>query len=303
MNYFLLAQATEGTETITAKDVINDPSIIMDFLDKGKQYLIDNGPDMATKIISAILIFIIGKFVAKLITSFLHKALQKSKIDETLSIFLRNLSYSTLMVVVIIIALDALGVETTSFVAVLGAAGLAIGLALQGSLSNFAAGVLIILLRPFHVGNFVEAGGAKGVVKDIDIFTTTIDTPDNKRMIIPNSKITSDNIINYSTNPTRRVDLVMGISYDDDIKKAKETMAKVLSEEPRVLAEPAFLIAVAELGDSSVNFNVRPWVKADDYWGVYYDLTEKLKLALEDNGITIPFPQRDVHIISENSAS
>ena len=302
--HLLLAQvATDDSIAEKTRNVIKDPSIILELLDKGKQYIVDNGPEMVTNAVLALLIFFIGKLIARILTSLLYKTLKKSKIDETLSVFLKNFSYSALMIIVIIAALETLGLETTSFYAVLGAAGLAIGLALQGSLSNFAAGILLILLRPFKVGHFVEAGGAKGTVIDIDIFTTTINTPDNKHMVVPNSKITSDNIVNYSANPTRRVDLVMGISYDDDIKKAKETMVTILREDPRVLQDPPFLVAVAELADSSVNFNVRPWVNASDYWDVYYDLTEKLKLALEDNGITIPFPQRDVHIINETNAS
>ena len=301
MNFILAEAASQETLTEQTKNVIKDPSIILDMLDKGKQYIIDNGPEMATNVVLTIIVFILGKLIAKMLVSFLYNALKKSKIDETLSIFLKNLAYSALMLIVIIASLETLGLKTTSFYAVLGAAGLAIGLALQGSLSNFAAGVLLILLRPFQVGHFVDAGGAKGTVIDIDIFTTTFNTPDNVRMVIPNSKITSDNIVNYSANPTRRVDLVMGISYEDDIKKAKETMENVLREEPRILADPPFVVRVCELADSSVNFHVRPWVKAEDYWNVYFDLTEKLKLALEDNGLTIPFPQRDVHIKNENS--
>jgi small conductance mechanosensitive channel len=200
------------------------------------------------------------------------------------------------MVFVIIAAINTLGVQTTSFIAVIGAAGLAIGFALQGSLANFASGVMLIIFRPFKAGDFVEAGGTSGAVEAIHIFNTVLKTPDNKKVIIPNSKVTGDNIVNYSAKDTRRVDLVFGIGYEDDIRKAKQTLEQIVASDERVLKDPAPTIAVSELGDSSVNFVVRPWVNTADYWSVYFDLTEKVKLTFDDQGISIPFPQTDVHL-------
>lgn len=274
-------------------------------MEEVKVWLMTTGITVLTNLVYALLIFVIGKMIARIVASLLAKAMQKSKIDETLVLFAKNVSYAIMMVVVVIAALSKLGLNTTSLVAVLGAAGLAIGLALQGSLSNFAAGVLLILFRPFKVGDFVDAGGVKGTVKDIDVFTSTLFTPDNVCMVVPNSNITGSNIINYSKNSTRRVDLVMSVSYSDDLQLAKQVIEEVLKAEPRVLADPAYTVAVSELAESSVNIVVRPWVNAADYWGVYFGLTESLKLALEAKGLTIPFPQRDVHLIgsSDNAKS
>jgi small conductance mechanosensitive channel len=216
--------------------------------------------------------------------------------DETLAKFLVALTRITLLTLVIIAAITALGVEPVSFVAVLGAAGLAVGMALQGSLSNFAAGVMLIIFRPFNVGDYVEAGGSAGVVQEIRIFSTILNTPDNKKVILPNSTVTGGNIVNYSANDTRRVDMVFGIGYDDDIKAAKEILEQIVAADNRVLKDPAPKIAVSELADSSVNFVVRPWVKTEDYWNVYFDITEKVKLTFDEKGISIPFPQTDVHL-------
>jgi small conductance mechanosensitive channel len=248
------------------------------------------------KVLAAIVIFIIGKWIAKLVSKLIARFMGKAKVDTTLINFVEHFSYLALLVVVIIAALDKLGVKTTSFVAVLAAAGFAIGLALQGSLSNFAAGILMVIFRPFRVGDFVEAAGAKGVVQKIQIFNTILSSPDNIRIIIPNAQVTGGNILNYSVNGTRRVDMVVGVSYDDDLQKAQKVIREVLEADERVLAEPAMTVAVSELGDSSVNFVVRPWAKSSDYWGVYFDTTEKIKVALEANGISIPYPQRDLHI-------
>lgn len=208
-----------------------------------------------------------------------------------------------LLTFIIIAALATLGVQTTSFIAVIGAAGLAIGFALQGSLSNFAAGVMIIIFRPFKVGDYVEVGGASGTVEAIHIFSTIVNTPDNKKIIIPNSRVSGDTITNYSANDIRRVDLVVGVSYGDDIRKAKQILEKILSEEQRILKDPPFTIGVMELGDSSVNFAVRPWVKTSDYWAVYFDLTERVKTTFDENGISIPFPQRDIHLFQEAASA
>lgn len=248
------------------------------------------------KVIAAVAIFIIGRWVAKGFRSLTQKLMDKKNVDPTITGFVGNLTYMALLVFVIIAALGQLGIQTTSFIAILGAAGLAIGLALQGSLSNFAAGFLMVIFKPFKVGDYVEAGGAAGTVETIQIFTTTLNTPDNKTVIIPNSGVTGGNIINWTVKGTRRVDMVFGISYDDDIDTAKQIMADVLSKDERILKDPPVQIAVSELGDSSVNFVVRPWVKIENYWGVYFDTMEKVKKTLDEAGISIPYPQRDVHL-------
>lgn len=251
------------------------------------------------KVLAAILVMIIGKWLARKISRIITKLLEKSNVDVTLTKFLENIIYYALLVVVVIAAAGQLGINTTSFLTIVGAAGLAIGLALKDSLANFASGVMLILFRPYRVGDFAEVGGVTGNVVSIDMFNTTLNTPDNQKVIVPNAKITGDVITNVTANATRRVDLVIGIGYDDDIKKAKDTLAQIISEEPRVLAEPKTNIAVSELADSSVNFVVRPWVKTSDYWDVYFDLTEKIKLTFDEQGISIPYPQRDVHLYEE----
>ncbi|UCC81376.1 MAG: mechanosensitive ion channel [Candidatus Zixiibacteriota bacterium] len=222
--------------------------------------------------------------------------MKKGKVDPTLTKFVTNISKIALMTFIIISALGALGVQTASFIAIIGAAGLAVGFALQNSLSNFASGVMLIIFRPFKSGDYVEAGGTGGSVEAIQIFNTTLKTPDNKKVIVPNSQITGDKIVNYSAMDKRRIDLVFGIGYDDSIKKAKDILEKIIAEDKRILEDPAPVIAVLELGDSSVNFAVRPWVNTSDYWAVHFDITEKVKLAFDENDISIPYPQRDVHI-------
>jgi small conductance mechanosensitive channel len=248
------------------------------------------------KAIVALLILFFGRLIAKLVTKIVERLMERNKIDSTIIKFVGNLVYIALMAFVIIAALGQLGIQTASFIAIVGAAGLAIGLALQGSLANFAAGFLMIIFRPFKVGDFIEGGGVAGTVEEISIFTTVLKSPDNKTVIIPNAKISSDNIINWTTKGTRRVDLVMGIGYADDIDKAKQIMADVVAKDDRVLKNPSAQIAMVELADSSVNFVVRPWVKAGDYWDVYFALTENIKKAFDANNISIPFPQRDVHM-------
>jgi len=248
------------------------------------------------KILTAILIVVVGRWVARFIRNTTEKMMTRSKVDAALVSFVGNLIYVSLLTFVILAALAQLGIQTTSFIAVIGAAGLAVGLALQGSLANFAAGVLMLIFRPFGVGDFIEGGGVTGIVEEIQIFTTQLRTPDNKTIIVPNAKITGDNITNYTKKENRRVDLVIGVSYQDDIENVKAVVADVLNGDERVLKDPAPTIAVLELGDSSVNFAVRPWVKTDDYWGVYFDTTEKIKKRFDAEGISIPFPQRDVHL-------
>lgn len=248
------------------------------------------------KIIGAIAILIIGRIVAGILTGVVERLLKKSNTDKTLTKFFTKATKISLVTFVFLAALGTLGIETTSFIAIIVAAGLAIGFALQGSLSNLASGVMLIAFRPFKVGDYIEAGGTSGSVEAIEIFNTILNTPDNKKVIIPNSNITGGNIINGSANDTRRIDLVFGIGYDDDLKKAKDILTRLTNEDDRILKEPETLIAVSELADSSVNFAVRPWVKSSDYWSVLFDLTEKVKLTFDAEGISIPYPQQDVHM-------
>jgi len=248
------------------------------------------------KLLGALVIFLIGKFLARKATNLLRRVMERAKIDDTLVSFGGNVSYGLLLTFVVIAALGQLGIQTTSLAAIIGAAGLAIGFALQGSLSNLAAGVMLIIFRPFKIGDYVEAGGTSGTVEDISIFTTALKTPDNKSVVIPNGKITDDNIINYSAKAERRIDFVFGIGYGDDIKKAKDILGQILATDERILKDPAPTVAVLELADSSVNFAVRPWVKTADYWDVYFDITEQVKLRFDKEGISIPFPQQDVHV-------
>lgn len=248
------------------------------------------------KVIAAVVIFIVGRWVAKGLKRLMVRALTKGKVDETLVSFLGHLTYFTLLAFIIIAALNQLGIQTTSFIAILGAAGLAVGLALQGSLANFAAGILMIIFRPFRVGDYVEGGGTAGIVEEIQIFTTKLRTPDNKSIIIPNAKITGDNIVNYSAKDSRRMDMIVGVSYDDDYDQVKEVLQDILAKDGRILEEPPPTIAILEFGDNSVNFAFRPWVKTAEYWDVYFALTEAIKKRFDEEGITIPYPQRDVHL-------
>lgn len=253
------------------------------------------------KIVIALAIFIIGKKVARWITDAVLGNLSKTgKIDETLEKFLSSVVYGILLVVVVLAALGQLGVETTSFIAILGAVGLAVGLAFQSTLSNISAGVMIIIFRPIQIGEFVEAGGAVGVIEEINIFNTMMKTGDNKIIIVSNSNIIGGNITNYSRKDTRRVDLTFGIGYDDDLKLAKSTLEEILNSDTRIINDPAEpFIAVSELADSSVNFVTRSWVKSEDYWGVYFDTLEKVKLTFDEKGISIPYPQMDIHMDKE----
>ena len=250
----------------------------------------------ALNIAIAIVIFVIGKWLAKKVADFAKKFMLKSdKIDETLANFFDDIIYYVLMVIVILTALKQLGVDTTSFFAILGAAGLAIGLALKDSLGNFASGVMIIMFRPFKVGDFINAGGVSGTVEEVSIFNTIVITPDNQKIIVPNGAITGGSIVNVNAKPERRVDLLVGISYDDDIKKAKDLLNSIVESDERVLKDKGITVAVSELADSSVNFVVRAWVKTPDYWGVKFDLTENVKTTFDKEGISIPYPQQDVH--------
>ena len=251
------------------------------------------------KVIAALCIFVIGRWIAKGLKKFLGRIMTKSGVDATIIPFVQDLTYVVLLVIVIITALGKLGIQTTSLIAVLGAAGLAVGLALQGSLSNFAAGVLIVMFRPIRVGDFFQGAGATGTVEKIQIFSTTVKTPDNKVIIVPNGKLLTDNITNYSIKELRRLDLVIGVGYNDSIDQVKEVIAEILSQDSRILKDPAPIIGLVELADSSVNFAVRPWVKNGDYWPVYFATLEAIKKRFDAEGISIPFPQQDVHVYKE----
>jgi len=252
------------------------------------------------KLVAALLVFFIGKWLCGHISRLVVRLLEKNKVELTLIHFLENLIYYTLLVLVLVAAASQLGINTTSFLTIIGAAGLAVGLALKDSLSNIASGIMLIFLRPFKVGDIVTAAGITGQVATLNIFHTTINTLDNQKMIVPNSNITTNVITNIFANPTRRVDLVFGISYGDDIAQAKEILNRLIASDPRILKDPAPTIAVAELADSSVNLIVRPWVKSGDYWPVYFAMTESVKTTFDKEGITIPFPQRDVHLYQAN---
>ena len=247
------------------------------------------------RVIAALAIFIIGRWVAKGLRNLLRRIMKRNQVDKTLISFVCSLVYVLLLAFVIIAAINKLGIQTTSFIAIIGAAGLAIGLALQGSLANFAAGVLMIIFRPFKVGDLIEGGGTTGTVEEIQIFTTQLKSADNKTIIVPNSKMLGGNIVNYSTKETRRVDMTFGIGYDDDIDKSRSVIQGIISKDERVLKDPAPLVVVSELADSSVNFTVRVWTKSGDYWGVFFDTTEAVKKQFDAEEISIPFPQQDVH--------
>ena len=274
-------------------------------LDQSAQWLQSNQElilQYCVNIVSALLILIVGIFVARLISKACLKLMQKRRLDDTVASFTSNIIKYMILAFVIIAAMGRIGIQTASFVAVVAAAGLAISLSLQGSLSNFAAGVLLIVFRPLKAGEYVEAGGAAGTVESVQIFTTVLISPDNKMVVIPNNNILSGNIINFTRTGQRRVDLTIGVSYSADLGKTREVVEQVLSSDNRVLKQPAWTVGVCELADSSVNFVVRPWVKSSDYWGAYFDLYENIKIALDQAGIEIPFPQQDVHLISKSES-
>ncbi len=253
----------------------------------------------APNVIGAILIFVVGRWAAKFLKGVVRRLMERAKADPALVAFVENLTYMALMVFIVIAVLGKIGVQTGSLIAVIGAAGLAVGLALQGSLANFAAGVLLLIFRPFKTDDLIEAAGVLGVVEEIGIFTTHLTTPDNKSIVIPNAKLTGDNIINYDAKPIRRVDLVIGVSYDADLKKTKAVLLEVLAADERVLKDPAPTVACTELGVSSVNLIVRPWTATANYWDVYRAVTQAVKERLDAEGIVIPFPQRDVHMFQK----
>lgn len=290
--------ADKSVETLekTGDVIAEQGTAVVDQTSRYVEMAIDFASDYGLKIIGAMLIFIIGKWVARRIQKILITVMKKKKVDETLLTFIESIVYFMLITVVILAALNAIGIETTSFIAILGAAGLAIGLALQGTLGNVGSGVLLISFRPFKVGDFVSVSGESGTVDAISLFATTLHTPDNKVITIPNSAITSGNITNFSAKETRRLNLVFGIGYGDDLKLAKSVLEEIMQSDARVLKDPAPFIGVLELGSSSVDFAFRPWVKNEDYWNVHFDMMEKVKLTFDEKGISIPYPQMDIHL-------
>jgi len=283
------------TEVVSEVLKVDQVVEVSKHLDKYSELALNMAVEYGLKILAAIAIFIIGKMIVRSITKVVASLMEKAKVDPTLTSFVSSTINMLLMIVVILAAVSELGVQTTSFVAILGAAGLAIGLALQGTLSNIGAAVLIIIFRPFKIGDFIEAGGATGTVDEISMFSTTISPLDNRLVIVPNSAIIGGNITNYSTKENRRVDLTFGIGYDDDLRLAKKVLLEILETDSRILKDPEPFVAVSELADSSVNFITRSWVKSEDYWDVYFDLIETVKLTFDECGISIPYPQMDVH--------
>lgn len=265
------------------------------------ELLINFVSEYGMNLIGAILIFYFGKIIARSLSRVARKMMQRYEVDAMLTDVVQATIYYSLLIVVIIAALGQLGVETTSFMAILGAAGLAIGLALKDTLSNIGAAVIILIFRPFKVGDYISAGGAEGTVESMNLFNTTISPVDNRTIIVPNAAITKGNIVNFSNKPVRRVDHTVGIGYEDDIKKAKEVLYKVLTSNRYALTDPAPLVAISELAESSVNFTVRVWVKSDEYWNAYYELIEQIKLALDEHGISIPYPQMAIRQCSTSA--
>ncbi|MGH0034110.1 MAG: mechanosensitive ion channel family protein [Myxococcota bacterium] len=272
-------------------------------IDKGINTLVELLSTWGVSVLGALALLIVGLWVAKRVRNMTAKSMTRAKVDESLIPFVSGITYYLALAVVLIAVLNLFGIETTSLIAVLGAAGLAVGLALQGTLSNFSAGVMLLIFRPFKKGDFVDAGGTKGTVVEIGVFSTSLKTPDNVGIIVPNSAIFGSTISNYNAYETRRNDMVVGIGYGDDIDKAFEIIRSVLAGDDRVLADPEPAVFVANLGDSSVDIAVRPWCRAEDYWGLRGDLTKQFKEAIEAGGCSIPFPQRDIHVFNNGAAA
>ena len=292
----------ETTETTTPIDVMEVIPTSVDDVSQLWWQVEGIATDWGIKVIAALAIFIIGRWIAKGIRRGVRRMMERGGADPIIIGFVGSIVYIALLAFVVVAALGQLGIQTTSFIAILGAAGLAIGLALQGSLANFAAGFLMIIFRPFKVGDFIEAAGVAGVVKDMQIFTTTMKTGDNKTIIIPNAKLSGDNIINYSAEENRRVDMTVGVAYDADLSKVRDVLNDIISKDDRILSDPPPLVVVGELADSSVNFIVRVWTKSGNYWGVMFDANDTIKNRFDEAGIGIPFPQRDIHIVSGSAA-
>ena len=263
------------------------------------QHAIDLVIEYAPQLLLAIVVLIVGFWIIKLVTKATSKAMDRSEVDVSLKKFLNSLLGILLKTLLLISVASMVGIATASFVAIIAGAGLAVGLALQGSLANFAGGVLILLFKPFKVGDFIEAQGYMGTVNEITIFTTILKTPDNKTVIIPNGALSNGSMVNFSTESMRRVDMTFGIGYGDSIEKAKQVLTRLVESDVRIHKEPASQIIVDELGESSVNFKVRVWCNSTDYWGIYFDMQEKVKQTFDKEGISIPFPQRDVHVFNK----
>jgi small conductance mechanosensitive channel len=276
---------------------------IGDIMENLQTWISENAIDLAVQIGIAIAIFVIGKILARMVTNLLRAGMRKAGTDALLVGFIGNIAYGLLLVAVVLAAVDSLGVNVTSLMAIVGAAGLAVGLAMKDSLANFAAGVMIIIFRPFKIGDYITAGGAAGSVDEIGLFATMMHTPDNQRIIVPNSSIIGGNITNTSALPTRRINLVFGISYDDNIGQARDIIRTVLDADERIFKDPEAAIVVGELAESSVNINVRPWVDSADYWPVRGELLEIIKVKFDEAGISIPYPQRDVYMHEVKAAS
>ena len=299
-----MADTKEVEEAINVTEVVTE--VIPTSVEEASQLWMQVQDVVAAwglKVIAAVAIFVVGRWIAKLIRRIVRRVMEKAEVEPIIIGFVSSMAYIALLAFVVIAALGQLGIQTTSFIAILGAAGLAIGLALQGSLANFAAGFLMIIFRPFKVGDFIEGAGVAGVVQNIQIFTTTLNTPDNKTIIIPNAKLSGDNIINYSAQETRRVDMTVGVAYDADLAHVKNVLNDIIGKDERILADPEPQVAVAELADNSVNFVVRVWTNTADYWGVMFDTTETIKNRFDKEGIGIPFPQRDIHIVSGSAVA
>ncbi len=285
----------EETNPAVQISIPKDLTEVSALAQKAQDLAMEHGP----KLLMAIGILVVGILVAKILRAGIRKMLGMRHVPPIVASFVTNIAYIGMLAFVVIAAMQAIGIATTSFIAVLGAAGLAVGLALQGSLSNFAAGFMLVIFRPFKLGDFVDAGGTTGVVEEIQVFNTILKTPDNKKVIVPNSSITGGNIINFSAHDKRRVDWVFGVSYGDDIDKVKATIRRVVEADKRVHKDPAVFIVLSALGDSSVNFTVRAWANSADYWGLFFDINEAMKKAFDADDISIPFPQRDLHVFQE----
>lgn len=299
--FFLFAQASSAQTDTAATPASESPQTFLAQIQTMTQELSDPTiiAGYARNVLAALVIYFVGRIVVRILTGLLEKVMTRARVDSTLASFLSHIARYVLITFVILMALESLGVDTTSLAAIMGAAGLAVGLALQGSLSNFASGVMIILFKPFSVGDFIEAAGVSGTVEAISIFSTLMKTGDNKQIIVPNGSIYDGNITNYSAKPTRRIDMVVGCGYDDDLRAVKAFLTILVETDERILKEPAPVVAVSELADSSVNFVVRPWVNASDYWAVLWDLNERVKLGFDERGFNIPYPTQDIHVHKE----
>lgn len=289
---FLFAQANDEAPE-------NAITRLSDVYSEASAFLIEQGPIWATNLLAAVAVLLVGWIASRFVRSLFVRAMKRSRLDDTLAGFLSNIAYAMLIGLVVIATLNQLGINTTSLAAVVGAAGLAIGLALQNSLSNFASGIMLILFRPFGVGDFVEAGGATGVVQEVHIFHTIMRSVDNKRIIVPNSEITSAVVTNFTGHATRMVELEIGCGYNDDIRAVKQFLMETLEQDQRIIEDPAIEVRLFELGDSAIIFKVRGWVKTPDWWATRCDLMEAIKLGMDERGFHIPFPQRDVHLFQE----